>query len=69
MVPVILDVICENVVVWRTEAMSENERRELHVQPGEICFCRVFAKSGSGRQDATPQHDTSDNEDDYAQDL
>ena len=51
MVPVCIDDGCENVVVWRTSNMSERDRRELHVQEGEISFCRVFAKSGSGRED------------------
>jgi hypothetical protein len=53
LVPVLLGSTCENVVVLRAENMSDKERRELYVQHGHICFCSVFAKSGSGRQDAT----------------
>ena len=51
MIPVILDSICENVVVWRTDNMTDHERSELHVRQGELSFCRVSAKSGSGRED------------------
>ena len=62
LVPVILDSTCENVVVWRTEDMSERDRSDLHVQQGEISFCRVFAKSGSGREDEAlePEEDNDD---------
>ena len=50
-VPVLLDENCENVVVWRTTGMSERIRQELYVAEGEMNFSRVFAKSGSGRED------------------
>ena len=51
MILVILDSICENVVVWRTVDMTDRERSELHVRQGELSVCRVSAKSGSGRED------------------
>ena len=60
----ILDYICENVVVWRTENMSDRKRTELHVQQGEVSVCRVSAKSGSGRE-----HDTPDSQDGNAGDV
>ncbi len=66
LIPVILDSTCENGVVWRAENMGERKRSELHVQQGEIIFCRVFAKSWSGREDGTlgPEMKGDENEDD-----
>ena len=49
--PVFMDAYCENVVVWRIEGMSARIRQKLHVAEGEINFSRVFAKSGSGREE------------------
>ena len=69
LIPAILDSSCENVVVWRTTNMSESEKRELHVQDGEISFCRVFAKSGFGREYDNPEPHTNDNEDDNDDDI
>ena len=60
LVPIILGSDCENVVVWRTKDMSERDRSDLHVQQGEISFCRVFAKSGSGREDEAPEPEEGD---------
>ena len=51
-VPVLIDDTCENVVVFRTEGMSARIREELHVGEGEINFSKVYAKSGSGREDS-----------------
>ena len=51
-VPVLLGTNCENVVVWRTKEMTTRQRQELYVEEGEISFSRVFAKSGSGRDDS-----------------
>lgn len=56
-VPVLLDDNCENVVVWRTQGMSSRVRQELHVAEGEISFSRVYAKSGSGRDNAIVEND------------
>ena len=55
-VPVLLDENCENVVVFRTHGMSSRMRHELHVGEGEINFSRVYAKSGSGREDVNNLH-------------
>ena len=46
--------------------MSELERSEMHVQQGEVSFCRVFAKCGSGREDGTlgPEIKGDEDEDD-----
>ena len=62
LIPVILDSTCENVVAWRAESITERERSELHFNKGEICFCRVFAQSGSGHQDG-PQLEGDEDED------
>ncbi len=51
-VPVLLDVHCENVVVLRAANISDIEMRDMYLKQGQICFCRVYAKSGLGRQDA-----------------
>ena len=62
-IPVILDSICENAVVWRTENTSDREKSELHVQQGEIIsVCRLFVKSGPGRENDTlePQDGNAD---------
>ena len=56
-VPVLPDDNCENVVVWRTQGMSSRVRQELHVAKGEISFSRVYAKSGSGRDNAIVEND------------
>jgi hypothetical protein len=42
--------------------MSERDRSDLHFQQGEISFCRVFAKSGSDREDEAlePEQDNDD---------
>ena len=63
LIPVILDSTCENVVVWRAENMSDRERSEMHVQQGEISFCRVFAKSGPSREDGTLKPEMEGDED------
>jgi hypothetical protein len=63
LLPVILDSTCENVAVWRAESITERERSELHVNQGEISFCKVFAQSGSGHQDE-PQMEGDEDEDD-----
>ena len=61
MVHAILDSICENVLVWETENMTDRERSELHVQQGEIRFCRVLAKCWLERENDTlePQYDSA----------
>lgn len=64
LVPVILDSTCENVVVLRAENITERERSELHFNEGEICFCKVFAQSGSGHQDGPRMEGDEDEEDD-----
>ena len=56
-VPVLLDDNCENVVVWRTQGTSSRVRQELHAAEGEISFSRVYAKSGSGRDNAIVEND------------
>jgi hypothetical protein len=69
MVPVLLGNNCENVVVWKPGELDGSARSELFVDNGEISFCRVYAKSGSGREDK----DSSDvdpptsSEDEYAE--
>jgi len=49
-VPNILDSVCETVVVWRSQGMCERELNNLIVESGEMCFSRVFARSGDGRE-------------------
>ncbi len=63
LVPVILGSTCENVVVWKAESIVERERSELHVNQGEISFCKVLAQSGPGHQDG-PQMEGDEDEDD-----
>jgi hypothetical protein len=57
MVPILLSPFCENVVVWRPGELDDRERREMFVDEGEISFARVYAKSGSGRDDNSPLTD------------
>ena len=51
MVPVLLHDHCENVVIWKPCDLDDRERKELFVSRGEMSFSRVYAKSGSGRED------------------
>ena len=51
MVPVLLSSYCENVVIWKPGELNDSKRNDLFVDNGEISFCRVYAKSGSGRED------------------
>ncbi len=53
MVPVMLGTNCENVVVWKPGDLDGSARSELFVDSGEISFCRVYAKSGSGKENTT----------------
>ncbi len=64
LVAMIFDYICENVVVWRTQSMSESNRRGLHVQEEKINCCCVFSKLNSGRENANFKPDKGYNEDD-----
>ena len=64
LVPVILDSACKNVVVLRAENITERERRELHFNQGEICFCKIFAQSESGHHDGPPMEGDEDEDDD-----
>jgi hypothetical protein len=65
-VPIPLNYIYEKVVVGRTDTMSDRERRELHVQQGEISFCQIFAKSGIGREDDNlASSDNNENDDSH----
>ena len=50
MAPNILNALCEYVVVWRSQIMCEQESKDLFVESGEMCFNRVYAKSGDGRE-------------------
>ena len=51
MLPVLLTKYYENVVVWRPGELDAKQRKEMFVLEGEISFARVYAKSGSGRED------------------
>jgi hypothetical protein len=57
MVPVLLDENCENVIVWRPGDLNDRQRDELFVGQRDISFCRVYAKSGSGRENKSPSSD------------
>ena len=57
MVPVLSDENCENVVVWRSGDLNDRQRDELFVGQGDIRFCRVYDKSGSGREHKAPSSD------------
>ena len=57
MVHVVLDANCENVVVWRPGDLKDRQRNELFVGQGDISYCRVYAKSGSGRENKEPSSD------------
>jgi len=59
-IPILLDVNCENVVVWRSQGMSARLRHELHMEEGEIFFSWVFTKSGSRRIDTNLKKDSED---------
>ena len=43
--------------------MDDRQRKEMFVQKGEICFSRVYAKSGAG-YDVDQQEDCSSTDDD-----
>ena len=46
---------CENVVVLRTNNMDQRERRDLFLDEGMLRFSKLYAMSGSGREDDTQQ--------------
>ena len=51
MLPVLLTTYCENIVVLRPGELDAKQRKDMFVVEGEISFARVYAKSGSGRDD------------------
>ena len=53
-VPVVLGSNCENVVVMNLSGITDRDRRQLYMEEGELSFCRVFAKSGPGREVMEP---------------
>jgi hypothetical protein len=63
-VPVLLALDCENVVVLKSSGISDRQRSDLYLEEGELNFCRIFAKSGSGREEIEPQEYLDDDVDD-----
>ena len=57
LIPVLLDSYCENIAVWRPSELDARQRMEMFVDEGEMSFARVYAKSGSGREDLSPIED------------
>ena len=53
-VPVVLGRNCENVVVLKCKGITNQHRRDMYMEEGELNFCRVFAKSGVGREAIVP---------------
>ena len=49
-IPVMLCEYCENIVVLNTNGITERISRGFYLEEGELYFCRVYAKSGQGRE-------------------
>ncbi len=69
MVPALFGHNCENVVVCKLGELDGSARSELFVDNKEISFCRVYAKSGSGREDKVSSdiNPPSSSENEYAE--
>ncbi len=53
-VPVVLALDCENMIVLKSSGISDRQRRDLHLEEGELNVCRIFAKSRLGKEQIEP---------------